>query len=260
MLYSAIVTIVIYSLPIMIYRYKILKKPVDSKKGVKITIIYGICAVGMSALFYILTHNIIAGLVILPWSYINYLMLTKGKDRTDMIYIEKNDFTEGEKAQYPDQSQEGFEAEQAGNAAADLPPLGSDAQETAGGHKADSKDDLSPDQPLVETSAAETKPESSENSSAASGGTEYLYCKKCGAKLLPDSVFCTKCRTNEYIVSDKTIKLLRMLYYVDISKISKLEISDKVKNEINFFVDEFYDKHTGLYLKSKQFLKKVSTI
>ncbi len=71
---------------------------------------------------------------------------------------------------------------------------------------------------------------------------------------------CSKCRTNEYIVSDKTIKLLRMFYYVNISKISKLEISDKVKNEINFFVDEFYDKHTGLYLKSKQFLKKVSTI
>jgi DNA repair protein RecO (recombination protein O) len=68
---------------------------------------------------------------------------------------------------------------------------------------------------------------------------------------------CKNCRTNEYIVSDKTIKFIRMFYYVDISKISKLEISDKIKNEINFFIDEFYDKHTGLYLKSKQFLKNV---
>jgi len=68
---------------------------------------------------------------------------------------------------------------------------------------------------------------------------------------------CDKCRTDEYIVSEKTIKLLRMLYYVDISKISKLEISDKVVNEINHFIDEFYDKHTGLYLKSKQFLKAI---
>lgn len=68
---------------------------------------------------------------------------------------------------------------------------------------------------------------------------------------------CDKCRTNEYIVSEKTIKLLRMLYYVDISKITKLEISDKVVNEINHFIDEFYDKHTGLYLKSKQFLKAI---
>ena len=68
---------------------------------------------------------------------------------------------------------------------------------------------------------------------------------------------CQKCRTNEYIVDSKTIKFLRMLYYVDISKISKLEISDKIKNEINFFIDEFYDRHTGLYLKSKQFLEKI---
>jgi len=68
---------------------------------------------------------------------------------------------------------------------------------------------------------------------------------------------CKNCRTNEYIVSDKTIKFIRMFYYVDISKISKLDISDKIKNEINYFIDEFYDKHTGLYLKSKQFLKKM---
>lgn len=68
---------------------------------------------------------------------------------------------------------------------------------------------------------------------------------------------CKNCRTNEYIVSDKTIKFLRMYYYVDISKISKLDISDKVKNEINHFIDEFYDKHTGLYLKSKQFIRKM---
>jgi DNA repair protein RecO (recombination protein O) len=71
---------------------------------------------------------------------------------------------------------------------------------------------------------------------------------------------CKNCRTNEYIVSDKTIKFIRMFYYVDISKISKLEISDKVKNEINFFIDEFYDKHTGLYLKNKPFLKEMASL
>ena len=51
-----------------------------------------------------------------------------------------------------------------------------------------------------------------------------------------------------------------MLYYVDIGKISKLEIGDKVKNEINFFIDEFYDRHTGLFLKSKKFLKTIETM
>ena len=65
---------------------------------------------------------------------------------------------------------------------------------------------------------------------------------------------CNSCRTNEKIVSDKTIKLLRMFYYIDISKISKIEISKEAKNEINKFLDEYYDRYTGLYLKSKNFL------
>lgn len=71
---------------------------------------------------------------------------------------------------------------------------------------------------------------------------------------------CNRCLTTEKIVDEKTIKLIRMYYYVDISKISKLEISDKVKNEINIFLDEYYDKYTGLYLKTKKFLKNLEKI
>ncbi len=63
---------------------------------------------------------------------------------------------------------------------------------------------------------------------------------------------------NDYIASDKTIKLIRLLEYVDISKISKLDVSDEVKKEINNFIDDYYDRYTGLYLKSKTFLKSMS--
>ena len=62
---------------------------------------------------------------------------------------------------------------------------------------------------------------------------------------------------NEFIVNEKTIKIIRMLKYVDISKISKLDISNEVKHEINDFLDDYYDRYTGLYLKSKEFLKKL---
>ena len=64
----------------------------------------------------------------------------------------------------------------------------------------------------------------------------------------------------DYIVSPKTIKIIRMLEYVDISKISKLDVSDTVKKEINAFIDDYYDRYTGLYLKSKNFLKKLVNI
>jgi DNA repair protein RecO (recombination protein O) len=68
---------------------------------------------------------------------------------------------------------------------------------------------------------------------------------------------CSKCHTNEYIVSDKTIKFMRMLFYVDISKISKLSIDDKIKKEIDEFINDYYDMHTGLYLKTKTFLNSL---
>lgn len=71
---------------------------------------------------------------------------------------------------------------------------------------------------------------------------------------------CNRCLTNEKIVSDKTIKLIRMFYYVDIDKISKLDISDSSRIEINDFLDEYYDSYSGLYLKNKSFLKNIKNI
>ena len=66
--------------------------------------------------------------------------------------------------------------------------------------------------------------------------------------------------TNDYIVNCKTIKLIKLLKYVEISKISKLDISDIVKKEINSFLDDYYDRYAGLYLKSKNFLKNLSIL
>ena len=65
---------------------------------------------------------------------------------------------------------------------------------------------------------------------------------------------CNECHTTEKVVSNKAIKLIRMLYYVDIEKIDKLDISINVKQEINDFLNEYYDLYTGLFLKSKKFI------
>ena len=71
---------------------------------------------------------------------------------------------------------------------------------------------------------------------------------------------CDKCYTNEKIVSEKTIKLIRMYHYVDISKISKLDVSPKTKTEINIFLDDYYSRYTGLYLKSKKFIQNLQKL
>ena len=71
---------------------------------------------------------------------------------------------------------------------------------------------------------------------------------------------CRECFTNEGYVLDKTIKMIRMYYYVDIKNITKLDVSLEVCNEINRFLDMYYERYTGLYLKSKEFIKGLNKI
>ena len=79
-------------------------------------------------------------------------------------------------------------------------------------------------------------------------------CSVCGSnkKIVTISSFaggylCVNCYKNEYIVDEKTVKLLRMFSYVDISKIKELNILPKNKNEINRFLENYYDRYTKNY-------------
>jgi len=92
-------------------------------------------------------------------------------------------------------------------------------------------------------------------------------CVNCGSKddIVTISSYrggylCKNCCQGEVIVNIKTIKLLRMFYYVDINKISKLDITDNIKNELSKFVDDYYDRYSGIYLKSKDFLRNLEKI
>lgn len=63
---------------------------------------------------------------------------------------------------------------------------------------------------------------------------------------------------NERIIEPKVLKMFRLYYYVDISKISELKIENSTINEINSFLTDYYENFTGLYLKSKKFLNEVT--
>lgn len=95
-------------------------------------------------------------------------------------------------------------------------------------------------------------------------GLNLDSCIKCGSKkeiitLDPDEggYICKNCYQNEKILDPKSIKLIRMYYLIDINSISNINISEKTTNEINYFLDKYYERYTGLYLKSKDFLKKM---
>ena len=68
---------------------------------------------------------------------------------------------------------------------------------------------------------------------------------------------CKDCYQNEGCYSDKAIKLLQMYYYVDLDKITKIDVNSKVNEEINKFLEDYYDRYTGIYLNSKKMLKNV---
>ena len=98
-------------------------------------------------------------------------------------------------------------------------------------------------------------------------GLNLDCCVKCGDQkniitIDPDEggYICKKCHTNERILSPKSIKLIRMYYLINIDTISSIKIDKEIANEINYFIDKYYERYTGLYLKTKDFLKKLSKL
>lgn len=98
-------------------------------------------------------------------------------------------------------------------------------------------------------------------------GLHVDSCTVCGNKTSIKTVsvdnggfLCDNCYTNEKIYSSKMITLLRAFSYVDISKISKLEVSNETKLELDIFLEEYLEKYSGLYLKSRTFLKNLKKI
>ena len=88
-------------------------------------------------------------------------------------------------------------------------------------------------------------------------------CCKCGSKkniitIDPDAggYICTSCYTNETLYDEKVRNMLRKYYLVDIESITELKIKDYVIESINYFMNTYYDRYTGLYIHSKNFLNR----
>ncbi len=92
-------------------------------------------------------------------------------------------------------------------------------------------------------------------------------CSNCGSNMnivtISSSSFgyiCNNCYHNEKLVSKDAIKMIRMLYYVDINRIKKLDIESDVEKEINDFLEDYYEEHTGIYNVIKKRYKMLHQI
>ena len=47
---------------------------------------------------------------------------------------------------------------------------------------------------------------------------------------------------------------------IDLSKITKIEVNSSIKKELSLFIDDYYERYSGLYLKSKTLLETFNKI
>ena len=98
-------------------------------------------------------------------------------------------------------------------------------------------------------------------------GLNLTSCISCGKKTdivalssEKGGLICKDCYRDERIVPISIVKIINMYYLVDIKSIDKIAIKDDIVEEINRFLNSYYVDYTGLYLKSKDFLKTIAKL
>jgi DNA repair protein RecO (recombination protein O) len=61
-------------------------------------------------------------------------------------------------------------------------------------------------------------------------------------------------------VSPATIKLLRLFYYLDLSRLGKISVKDETKKELHRIISAYYEEYSGLLLKTKRFLNQIEQL
>ncbi len=72
----AIISILVYTIPVFVYRFKIKKEALENRAAIKFTLIYGIIMLAIISTVLVLTNYAIIAIAVLIWSYINYYVLT----------------------------------------------------------------------------------------------------------------------------------------------------------------------------------------
>ncbi|HEY2421587.1 MAG TPA: DNA repair protein RecO [Neobacillus sp.] len=71
---------------------------------------------------------------------------------------------------------------------------------------------------------------------------------------------CHRCLSHDpyhFKLSPATVKLLRLFYYIDLSRLGNISVKDETKSELKKVISAYYEEYSGLYLKSKKFLSSM---
>lgn len=71
---------------------------------------------------------------------------------------------------------------------------------------------------------------------------------------------CQNCYQSGKIYNNQVIKLIRMFIYLDINNITKISLKEETKKELSLFIEDYYDTFSGIYLRSRDFLKNMKLL
>ncbi len=58
-------------------------------------------------------------------------------------------------------------------------------------------------------------------------------------------------------MTPSVLKLLRLFYYVDLSRIGQIAVKQETKQQLQTIISAYYDEYSGLSLKTKRFLQQL---
>lgn len=61
-------------------------------------------------------------------------------------------------------------------------------------------------------------------------------------------------------ISPATVRLLRIFYNFDLSRLGNISVKQETKKELRKIIDAYYEEYSGLHLKSKKFLKQMDSM
>jgi len=61
-------------------------------------------------------------------------------------------------------------------------------------------------------------------------------------------------------LSAAAVRLLRLFYYIDISRLGTISVKEKTKRELRTAISSYYDEYSGLSLKTKRFLSQIDEL
>ncbi|MBB3906896.1 DNA repair protein RecO [Anoxybacillus rupiensis] len=74
---------------------------------------------------------------------------------------------------------------------------------------------------------------------------------------------CDQCEEKDpyrFSLSSAAVRLLRLFYHLDLSRLGKISVKKETKNELHHVISAYYDEYSGLSLKTKRFLEQIEQL